>query len=178
MDGDSKTFASAQERTNALHDAEAASRKAESEAAVLRGRTARARDPESYKTALQEKIDAGTAAQKELDEINSSTAQQDLSGVSRGLTDSAGNFAANVDVLKAGGIGVEASNTNVETGEPAKSADEAGARGTVAIPEDWQKLPVGERRALVARLGGSEGMKSADANDFIQAEVDRRKTAE
>ena len=98
--------------------------------------------------------------------------------MSRGLSDSAGNFAPNVEVMTAGGIGVEASNTNVETGEQAQTAAEAGTGGPAVIPGDWRDLPVGDRRALAARLGGAEKMSSADANDFIQAEVDRRSAAE
>jgi hypothetical protein len=171
-------YLTADEKAQALHNAEAASRRAESEANIFRSRASRSRDPEAMQSSLQEKIEAGQKAQEELDRINATASQTDLSGMSRGLSDSAGNFAPNVEVLKAGGIGVEASNTNVSTGEPALTAAEAGTGGPAVIPDDWRDLPVGERRALVVSLGGTANMKSADANDFIQAEVDRRSAAE
>ena len=43
----------------------------------------------------------------------------------------------------------------------------------VEIPEDFESMPVADRRALVAKLGGEAATKAAD-NEFIQAEVDRR----
>ena len=119
----SEEYLTAEEKNQALHNAEAASRKAESEAAVLRshhGGEART----DLKAAEKAELDA----RAKLDSAAAAGVPTDLSGMSRGLSDSAGNFAPNVEVMTSGGIGVEASNTNVETGEPAQTADEAGAK--------------------------------------------------
>lgn len=107
-------------------DAEARSRRAESEANIMRGRTSRARDPRALADELRAKVEEGRKAQEELDRIEGSTVKPDLSGMTRGLTDSEGNFAENADVLTTGGIGVEASNTDVSTGKPAQTAEQAG----------------------------------------------------
>jgi hypothetical protein len=124
----SDEYQTADEKMQALHDAEAASRKAESEAAVFRSRVKSG----AGKADLTAREKAYTEADAALKKATETAVVQDLSGMSRGLSDSAGNFAPNVEVLNAGGIGVEASNTNVTTGEPAHTADEAGAGGLPA----------------------------------------------
>ncbi len=50
--------------------------------------------------------------------------EPDLSGTKPTMSDSEGNFAANIEVARAGGIGVEASNST-ESGAPAKTPEEA-----------------------------------------------------
>lgn len=121
----SEEFLKSEDRTQAIFDAEAASRRAESEASVLRALHRGESKSDALIAAEKSEADARTR----LDELHSSGRPADLSGISRGLSDSAGNFAPNVEVMTAGGIGVEASNTNVETGEVAHTAEEAGTRG-------------------------------------------------
>jgi hypothetical protein len=99
---------------------------------------------------------------------------RDLSGVSRGLSDSFGNFAPNVEVMTTGGIGVDASNTNVETGEPAQNAEEAGTPSEAQIPADWEGSHWRTRVALAEKISGRDDVKTEEANGIIAAEVARR----
>lgn len=84
-------------------------------------------NPDRY----QEHADAAVAemreAQEKLDELNETTANwgKDLSGTRNTLSDRFGNFARNAEVARAGGIGVEGSNST-ESGDPADDPDEAG----------------------------------------------------
>ena len=68
----------------------------------------------------------------------------DPEGTAQPLADSEGNFPANAEVAASGGIGIKASNSVGDTGEPATTAAEAG----VAVTEGAQKIigdqPVGD----------------------------------
>jgi len=57
-------------------------------------------------------------------------------GTAQLLADSEGNFAPNAEVAATGGTGIKASNTNVDTGDPATAAAEAG----VAVTEGAQAI--------------------------------------
>jgi hypothetical protein len=99
---------------------------------------------------------------------------RDLSGMTRGMSDSAGNFAPNVEVLTTGGIGIEASNTNPETGQPAQNADEAGTTTQVEIPADWEAAHWRTRVSMAEKISGKSDLKAEDANPIIAAELARR----
>lgn len=132
------TAKTAQEIREENQLAEAMQRRAESEASILGGRAERSRDPATYEDELRARIEAGQKAEAELDRLSKLEPKRDLSGMSRGLSDSEGNFAANADVLRTGGVGVEASNTDVSTGKPAQTPEAAGIVVPVApvpVPE-------------------------------------------
>lgn len=132
---------SPQDRLDQIATAEALSRKQESEAMILSGRAERSRDPASYEEELAARVKAGQEASAELERLQNSVAAKDLSGMSRGLSDSNGNFAANADVLTTGGVGVEGSNSKEESTEQAKTAEEAG---TVVPPPAPPQPEVGK----------------------------------
>lgn len=138
----SEEYQTAQDKAQALYNAEAASRKAESEASVLRSHHG-GEERGDLKAAEKAEMDA----RKKLDDAAALGVPADRSGITRGLSDSAGNFATNIEVLQAGGIGVEASNTNVQTGKPATTADEAGTE-----PPDTP--PTGDKAAQADKHRG------------------------
>jgi hypothetical protein len=47
-------------------------------------------------------------------------------------------------------------------------------KATVDIPADWRELSGPKRRGLAKRLGAQANVKEADANSFIEAELERR----
>lgn len=75
--------------------------------------------------------------------------------------DSAGNFGPNVDVMTAGGVGVQNSNTNVETGAPAQTAEEAGTSG---LPESL-RIAKGARGKWYVRRGSEKAAGPFDTED-------------
>lgn len=150
-------------------EAEAVARADESRVAILRSR---AQEDSAYQGELDKAIAASKESTTHVDKLNAEPGEpEDLSGVPRGLSDSQGNFAPNIEVLQAGGIGVEASNTNPSTGEPAQTADEAG---TVQIPDDWESSHWRTRVALAERISGRDDVKAEEANGIISAEKSRR----
>lgn len=44
----------------------------------------------------------------------------------------------------------------------------------IAVPQDWRSLSGPKRRALAKRLGAQTNVTEADANSFIEAEIERR----
>jgi hypothetical protein len=46
---------------------------------------------------------------------------------------------------------------------------------TVLIPDDWRDLSAQKRRWLAQKLGAQSNVKAADANTYIEAEIERRK---
>jgi hypothetical protein len=156
-----------------LVEAEALQRADESRASVMRRKAGKG---DAYASAAD---DAAKDAKESSDHYEKLRGEReglprDLSGVSRGLSDSVGNFAPNVDVLTAGGTGVEASNTNVDTGEQAKTADEAGTTSQVEIPADWEAAHWRTRVSMAEKISGKSDLKVEDANPIIVAEIARR----
>lgn len=127
----------------------------------------------------------------------------DPEGTARSLADTEGNFAANAEVAATGGIGIDASNTNVATGQPATTAEQAGkaviegaqtiigdqavgtattsqtaetdvTRAAVVIPEGWRDLTWQERRSIAAKVSDTPIANGEEANAAIEAELKRR----
>lgn len=134
---------------------------------------------------------------------NIEPARPDPEGTAQPLADSAGNFPANAEVAAVGGTGIDASNTDVSTGQPAKTADEAGEattdgaqkiigdhvvgadgtgsaggqpdeRSKVEIPGDWQSLTWQERRSIASKVSDNPISNGEEANAAIEAELKRR----
>lgn len=65
-----------------------------------------------------------------------------------------------------------------EKGQVLEIADRLNPRVTdkqaVEIPAEWQGLSWPKRRVLAMQLGAQSNVKSADANSFITAELERR----
>jgi hypothetical protein len=116
----------AQNRITELAQLDSAARVAESRSLVFQSRAhANPNDPDAQRLADEAAAEA-TEASAKLRELQDNPLAVDPEGTAPGLADRLGNFAANVEVANAGGIGVEGSNSNVDTGAPAASADEAG----------------------------------------------------
>lgn len=127
----------------------------------------------------------------------------DPEGTSRQLADSEGNFAANAQIAAVGGIGIKASNTDVSTGKPAQTIQQAGeavtpgaqkivgdqlvggastsrtsetpdTRAAVAIPDNWRDLTWQDRRSLASKLSGDPISNGEEANAAVEAELKRR----
>jgi hypothetical protein len=47
-------------------------------------------------------------------------------------------------------------------------------KDAVEIPNDWQELSAQKRRWLAMKLGAQSNVKAADADTYIQAELERR----
>lgn len=45
---------------------------------------------------------------------------------------------------------------------------------SVEIPQDWQTMSGPKRRALAQKLGAQSNVKEADANTYIESELERR----
>ncbi|WP_207642189.1 hypothetical protein [Neorhizobium vignae] len=128
-------------------------------------------------------------------------AKPDPEGTAQLLADSEGNFAANAEVAAVGGIGIKASNTDVSTGKPAQTIEQAGeaitpgaqklvadqivggeiggasasdASGDVTIPDGWRDLTWQERRSLASKLSDKPISNGEEANAAIEAELKRR----
>lgn len=95
--------------------------------------------------------------QGRLEDLRATPVARDLEGTAAGLSDKAGNFAPNAEVAAAGGIGVELSNTNAETGEQAQTADEAGVPGPASTP-------------LIVGLGGQPEPLPENVDEGSEAE--------
>lgn len=177
---------------------EALARRDESRAQILRSK---AQGNSAYE---------GLANEAEKDAKRSSDAaagiepvQPDPEGTAQLLADSEGNFAANAEVAAAGGIGIKASNTDVSTGQPAQSPDQAGVavadgakvivgdqasatastsptteteatRAAVDIPASWRDLTWQERRSIASKLSDTPISNGDEANAAIEAELKRR----
>ncbi|MCF6371059.1 hypothetical protein [Rhizobium halophilum] len=186
--------------------AEAIARRDESRAQILRSRANRLGG--SAVDRLANAFDK-MAEQAEKAARQSSTAlsniepvKPDPEGTSRQLADSEGNFAANAEVAGVGGIGIKASNTDVSTGKPAQTIQQAGEavmpgaqkivgdqpvdgnrnagtgesdeRSKVEIPATWKDLTWQERRSLASKLSDDPISNGEEANAAIEAELKRR----
>lgn len=130
------------------HLAEAIARRDESRAQVLHAKAARVggapeKQAEGYgKLAQQAAADARKSA-KAAEKVE--PVRLDPEGTALPLADSEGNFPANAEVAATGGTGIKASNTNVDTGKPATTPEQAGE----AVLPGAQKVigdePVGKR---------------------------------
>ncbi|WP_029620622.1 hypothetical protein [Pseudorhizobium marinum] len=187
--------------------AEAIARRDESRAQILRSRANRL----GGSTAVDRLANAfdKMAERAEKASRESSTAlsgiepvKPDPEGTSRQLADSEGNFAANAEVAGVGGIGIKASNTDVSTGKPAQTIQQAGevvmpgaqkiggdqpadgattrsadtdeTRSAVSIPDNWRELTWQERRSLASKLSDDPISNGEEANAAIEAELKRR----
>lgn len=152
--------------------AEAVARAAESRAQILRSKAAS--NPAFAHRAEAAARDATNAARRVdgLPEVH-----PDPEGTSTPLADSEGNFPAN--------------NTEVATGEPAQTVEQAGEAAiagdqavgaattetAATIPANWQELSWQERRSLASKLSDTPISNGEEANAAIEAELKRRATA-
>lgn len=83
---------------------------------------------EELQARAQEFDDRLTNSAQRRDEMVTRVPPVDPEGTAPTLADRAGNFAPSAEIASAGGTGVDASNTNVDSGEVAQSADEAGVQ--------------------------------------------------
>ena len=184
---------------NDPHLAEALARRDESRAQILRGKADA--NPAYEELAKAAEKDARASAQAADGVVE---APIDPEGTAQQLADSEGNFAANAEVAGTGGIGIKASNTDVKSGEPAQTAEQAGVavtddaqkitagdqpvatatkspadetadtRAAVVIPEGWADLTWQERRSIAAKLSDTPISNGEEANAAIEAELKRR----
>ena len=185
MDAIEFGFTSSDEKRIALLDAEAKSTHAESMVNIALSRHSRVNTEASGKL-LDEARDAAKEASEFLKQMQDARINPDLSGVVRGLSDSLGNFAPNVEVAKAGGVGVEASNST-QDGNVAQTRQEAGtlvggAGGSnenlgVEIPENYKELTWPELRSLASNFDTSVRSKD-EAYAAIEKELELRRLRE
>jgi hypothetical protein len=100
-----------------LAQAEAVMRSADARASVLAQEAAK--NPDAFGDYHKEAIEAANEATRQAMELRDNPPDflgKDPEGTRRPYADKSGNWAANVEVANAGGIGVDSSNTNVETG--------------------------------------------------------------
>ncbi|MDF2797522.1 MAG: hypothetical protein K0R85_266 [Devosia sp.] len=179
--------------------AEAIARRDESRAQILRSKAnaAGGNSSDRLAAAFEKLADQAEKASQHsaaaLDNIE--PAKVDPEGTARPLADSEGNFAPNAEVSATGGIGIEASNTDPTTGQPATTPEQAGtaiipgaqtiigdqvvggdgANGAqVVIPDNWKDLTWQERRSLAAKLSDQPISNGEEANTAIEAELKRR----
>lgn len=185
--------------------AEAIARRDESRAQILRSRanrlggsTAVDRLANAFDKMAEQAEKASRESSSVLDGIE--PIKPDPEGTSRPLADSEGNFAANAEVAAVGGIGIKASNTDVSTGKPAQTVEQAGEAVTpgaqkivgdqpvdgnagtgntderlkVEIPANWKDLSWQERRSLASKLSDDPVSNGEEANAAIEAELKRR----
>ncbi len=145
--------------------AEAIARRDESRAQILRSKANAAGSSTDRLANAFEKLasQAEEASKRSADALSHiEPPHPDPEGTARPLADSEGNFAANAEVAAVGGIGIKASNTDVATGQPAKTAEQAGE----AVTEGAQKV-IGDQ--VVDGEGGNgqgaSGTGSGSAND-------------
>lgn len=174
--------------------AEALARRDESRAQILRSKAQS--NPAYAQLADKAAVEAkGSATSAD----NTGEVEKDLSGTAPALSDSAGNFAANPEVAATGGIGIEASNTDVSTGKPAQTPEQAAVavapgarkivgdhvvgdagsgdpdvRAAVAIPDGWRDLSWQERRSIASKVSDAPISNGEEANTAIDAELKRR----
>ncbi len=163
-----------EEHQSELHTRDAISRRDESRANVLRGRANRMGD--QFQKPSKEASDEALASAKAAEELRGSVPPIDPEGTSPGLSDRSGNFAANAEVAAAGGIGVDSSNTNIDTGEPAVTGAEAGV-----ITETGPAVVFGHGGAGVPLRTADDADDGGDGDDADDGADDgiprRRKTA-
>lgn len=131
--------------------AEAVARRDESRAQILRARANRTggNAVDRLADAFDKMAEQAGKAARASSEVaaNIEPARPDPEGTARQLADSEGNFAPNADVAAVGGIGIKASNTDVSTGKPAQTIEQAGD----AVEPGAQKIvgdqPVGDASA-------------------------------
>jgi len=187
--------------------AEAIARRDESRAQILRARANRTggdavnRLADAFDKMAQQAEKAAKASSIAFDNIE--PPRPDPEGTAQHLADSEGNFAANAEVAAVGGIGIKASNTDVSTGKPAQTAQQAGeaivdgvqkvvgdqvvggakssltaetdeSRAAIVIPDDWRDLSWQERRSIASKLSDSPISNGEEANAAIEAELKRR----
>lgn len=179
--------------------AEAIARRDESRAQILRSRAnaAGGNSTDRLASAFEKLADqaekASQQSAKALEDIK--WPEPDPEGTRAPLADSEGNFPANAEVAAVGGIGIDASNTDVSTGKPAQTAEQAGVATTegaqkvigdqpvggtdgdtkqVAIPANWKELSWQERRSLASKLSDKPISNGEEANAAIEAEIKRR----
>jgi hypothetical protein len=185
--------------------AEAIARRDESRAQILRSRANRL----GGSTAVDRLADAFDKMAQQAEKASQRSAsaladnepsKPDPEGTAQLLADSEGNFAANAEVAAVGGIGIKASNTDVSTGQPAQTIEQAGeaitpgaqkivadqpvagadgsgsssADDAVAIPDNWRDLTWQERRSLASKLSETPISNGEEANAAIEAELKRR----
>jgi len=117
-----------------LAQAEAVMRAADARASVLAQEAAK--NPDAFGNYHKEAIQAANEATKKAIELRDNPPNflgKDPEGTRRPYADKSGNWAANAEVANAGGIGVDSSNTNVETGQRAQTADEAGEESPAVV---------------------------------------------
>jgi hypothetical protein len=178
--------------------AEAIARRDESRAQILRGKANA--NPAYEQLAAKAEKDAAASA-RAADGIPEP--KPDPEGTAQLLADSEGNFAANADVAAVGGTGIKASNTDVSTGQPAQTVEQAGVavtegaqkivgdqpvgnattsrttetagtRAAVVIPDGWRDLSWQERRSIASKLSDTPISNGEEANAAIEAELKRR----
>lgn len=178
--------------------AEAVARAAESRAQILRSKAAA--NPAYAKMADKAEREAKNASRRVagLPEVH-----PDPEGTAQHLADTDGNFAANAQVASVGGIGIEASNTEVSSRQPAQTIEQAGEaitegaqtivgdqpvgsatasrtaqtgepRAAVSIPDNWKELTWQERRSMASKLSDDPISNGEEANAAIEAELKRR----
>jgi hypothetical protein len=185
--------------------AEAIARRDESRAQILRSRANRAggtamdRLASAFDKMAEQAEKASRQSSVALSEIE--PAKPDPEGTAQLLADSEGNFAANAEVASVGGIGIKASNTDVSTGKPAQTIEQAGEAITpgaqklvadqivageaggasasntsdgVTIPDGWRDLTWQERRSIASKLSDLPISNGEEANAAIEAELKRR----
>jgi hypothetical protein len=181
--------------------AEAIARRDESRAQILRSRANRLggsavdRLANAFDKMAEQAEKAARQSSTALTEIE--PIKPDPEGTSRALADSEGSFPANAEVAAVGGIGIKASNTDVSTGKPAQTIDQAGVavipgaqkivgdqlvdgiglsdeRSKVEIPANWRDLTWQERRSLASKLSDDPISNGEEANAAIDAELKRR----
>lgn len=186
---------------------EAIARRDESRAQILRSKANAAGGSSSDRLAAAfEKLadQAEKASQQSAAALdNIEPVRVDPEGTARSLADTEGNFAANAQVAATGGIGIDASNTNVATGEPAQTAADAGVvvtadaqkiigdqvvgaaatspapetddtRAAVVIVDGWRDLTWQERRSIASKVSDTPIANGEEANAAIEAELKRR----
>lgn len=134
------------EATNLAHEkalAESIARRDESLAFVAMQNAPH--DQQGYEKLAKDALKEASKSRQHAEEVGAKTAPIDMEGTPSPLSDSMGNFAANAEVAATGGTGIKASNTDVDTGKPATTPEQAGE----AVTEDAQKVignePVGKR---------------------------------
>jgi len=183
---------------------EAIARRDESRAQILRSKAqAGGTAMDKMAQAFSKLADQASADQRRSAEAaaNIQPAQPDPEGTAHQLADSEGNFAPNAEVAATGGIGIKASNTDVSTGQPAQTAEDAGKavteggqkiigdqvvggegsagnetdeRDSVTIPDGWRDLSWQERRSIAAKVSDTAISNGEEANAAIEAELKRR----
>lgn len=178
--------------------AEALARRDESRAQILR---AKAHGNPAYEKLAKDAEKRSEASGRKAAGLPDET--PDPEGTARQLADSEGNFAANAEVAAVGGIGIKASNTDVTTGKPAQTIEQAGeavtegaqkivadqvvgsattsrttetaeTRAAVAIPDNWKDLSWQERRSIASKLSDEPIANGEQANAAIEAELAKR----